>query len=199
MKKDFIIHHFRFKAFWYLIKKIRTFFFSISGAQIGKGTLLSSCYIPWPSQVSIGKYCRLEHGIYFKFDNIHKAGRNIIIGNQVFLGAFCEFNITDSIHIGDYCLIASGCKFIDHDHGFYLDQKIGANGKEEKIIIGENVWLGCNVVVLKGVIIEDGAIVAAGSVVTKNIKKYEIWGGVPAKKISTRSQYLKKENNSNEK
>ena len=48
-------------------------------------------------------------------------------------------------------------------------------------------------------IIEDGAIVAAGSVVTKNIKKYEIWGGVPAKKISTRSQYLKKENNSNEK
>lgn len=199
MKKDFFIHHFRFKGFWYLIKKIRTLFFKMMGSQIGKGTLLPSCFMPWPSQVGIGNHCRLEHGIYFKFDNINKAGRNIIIGNHVFLGALCEFNITDSIHIGDYCLIASGCKFIDHDHGFYLDQRIGPNGKEEQIIIGENVWLGCNVVVLKGVIIEEGAIVAAGSVVTKHIKKHEIWGGVPAKKIGMRDQYLKRDDYSNEK
>ena len=54
------------------------------------------------------------------------------------------------------------------------------------IIIGDDVWLGVNVVILKGVNIGRGAIVAAGSVVTKSIAPYEIWGGMPAKKMSDR-------------
>ena len=170
-----------------MVNIIRTVFFRILGAHIGKGTLLSQCYMPWPSQIGIGKNCRLEHGIYFKFDNIRKSGRNINIGNHVFLGAFCEFNITDSIHIGDHCLIASGCKFIDHNHGMALDEKMmNQIGDESEIIIGDDVWIGCNSIILKGVKIGNGAIVGAGSVVTKVIGKNEIWAGIPAKKIGLR-------------
>jgi acetyltransferase-like isoleucine patch superfamily enzyme len=65
--------------------------------------------------------------------------------------------------------------------GFIMELK-----RQKKIIIGENVWLGCNVAVLKGANIGDGAVVAAGAVVTKSIPPYEIWGGVPAKKIGER-------------
>jgi acetyltransferase-like isoleucine patch superfamily enzyme len=56
-------------------------------------------------------------------------------------------------------------------------------GIEKEIVIGSNVWIGCNVVVLKGVGIGNSAVVAAGAVVTKSIPPYEIWGGVPAKKL----------------
>ena len=60
------------------------------------------------------------------------------------------------------------------------------DGGEDAIILEDDVWIGVNAVVLKGVTIGRGAIVAAGSVVTKSIGAYEIWAGVPARKIRVR-------------
>ena len=161
--------------------------FIIAGMQVGKVTVLPKIQVTWPHQVAIGDNCRLESNISFKFDGIWKPGPAIIIGNRVFLGSGCEFNIRKKITIGDHSLIASGCRFIDHDHGTSISQLIGVqHGPELEITIGPDVWLGCNVVVLKGVTIGQGAVVAAGAVVTKSILPYEIWGGVPAKKIGQR-------------
>lgn len=86
-------------------------------------------------------------------------------------------------------MIASGCKIIDHDHGFKNRDKTlnkQVNGLQKAIVIEDDVWLGVNVVILKGVRIGRGAIIAAGSVATKSIPTYEIWAGVPAQKISER-------------
>lgn len=59
--------------------------------------------------------------------------------------------------------------------------------EERKIItIGNDVFIGMNVTILDGVTIGDGAIIAAGAVVTKDVKPYEIVGGVPAKHIKFR-------------
>ena len=150
----------------------------------------------WPHQVQIGKNCVLESEIYFKFDGIWCPGPSIVIGDNVFIGRGCEFNIRKRISVGRECAIASGCKFIDHDHGItgiMIDETLGA---EEEIKIGDHVWLGCNVLVLKGVTIGNSAVVAAGAVVTKSIPHGEIWAGVPAKKISTRITPPKKAKNS---
>ena len=57
---------------------------------------------------------------------------------------------------------------------------------ERDIIIGDDVWLGANVVVLPGVKIGDGAIVGSGSVVTKDIEAYSVVVGIPAKEIKKR-------------
>lgn len=54
------------------------------------------------------------------------------------------------------------------------------------VTIGNDVWIGGNVVILRGVKIGDGAIIAAGAVVTKDVDPYTIVGGVPAKVIRTR-------------
>lgn len=54
------------------------------------------------------------------------------------------------------------------------------------VVIGNDVWIGFNAIILSGVTIGNGAVIAAGSVVTKNIGDYEIWGGNPAKLIKTR-------------
>jgi acetyltransferase-like isoleucine patch superfamily enzyme len=167
--------------------RVRNLWYKMLGMKIGRGTFLPHIYISWPNQVVIGANCRLEHNIHFKFDGIWRDGKSIVIGNNVFLGSDTEFNITQGIRVGDNALIASGCRFIDHDHGINPGELMRIQPANEKSInIGTDVWLGCNVVILKGVEVGAGAIVAAGAVVTKSVPPYEIWAGVPAKKIGDR-------------
>ena len=59
-------------------------------------------------------------------------------------------------------------------------------GESEKIMIGNDVWIGSNSIILDGVKVHTGAILAAGSVVTKDVQPYAIVGGVPAKVIGYR-------------
>lgn len=181
----FVIRH-RFIAA--IHRAFRKLSLSLLGMKIGDGTVLSKLYVTWPNQVAIGTNCMLEHDIHFKFDGIWESGPAIILNDNVFVGFGCEFNIRKSIVIGANTLIASGCKFIDHDHGITPGELMRKQpGPELPIRIGANVWLGCNVVVLKGVEIGDGAVVAAGAVVTKLIQPNEIWAGVPARKIGERT------------
>jgi acetyltransferase-like isoleucine patch superfamily enzyme len=112
-----------------------------------------------------------------------------VLRDRVFVGFGCEFNVRRRLEIGSDCLIASGCKFIDHDHGTArgeVPMRAQTAGAEAEIVLEEDVWLGVNVVVLKGVRIGRGAIVAAGAVVTSDVPAYEIWGGIPARKLSER-------------
>lgn len=171
-----------------LASYIRKIYYTRLGMKIGKFTALPKIHVTWPHQLRIGDRCILEHDIYFKFDGIWKPGYSIQIGNDVIIGAGCEFNIRKQIDIGDNTLIASGCKFIDHDHGILSGELIrNQPGPEMLIKIGNDVWLGCNVIVLKGVEIGDGAVIAAGSIVTKSVHTNEIWAGIPAKKIGERN------------
>jgi acetyltransferase-like isoleucine patch superfamily enzyme len=183
-KTIFVIRYRYFNKIKYLLKKK---YFQCLGMRIGNNTFFSKFYVTWPHKISLGNDCNLEHDIYFKHDGIWSAEYSIVIDNNVFIGTGCEFNIRKRISIGKNSLIASGCRFIDHDHGIALGELIGRqDGPEAEIIIGEDVWIGCNVIILKGVTIADGAVVAAGAIVTKSIPKNEIWAGVPAKKIGER-------------
>jgi acetyltransferase-like isoleucine patch superfamily enzyme len=84
------------------------------------------------------------------------------------VGDYTKFNISKKITEGDNCLIAAGWRFIDHNHGTMLGKLMNTQKAPKKEInLEDDVWLGCNVLILKGVHIGEGA--AAGSVVTKNI------------------------------
>ena len=168
---------------------IRTSGWRLLGMRVGVGTQLPRIYVTWPHQVSLGERCTVEQGVYFKYDGIWKSGPSLVIGDHVFIGASCEFNFKRGITIGSHCLIASGCHFIDHDHQSArrdLPMATQTDGPEAPVALESDVWIGANVVVLKGVTIGQGAIVAAGAVVRDSIPPYEIWGGVPAKKIGDR-------------
>lgn len=169
-----------------IFSSVRKLYWTLQGCSIGYGTTLPKVTMTWPHQVRIGRRCVLEHGIYFKFDGIWCPGQAIHIADGCFIGAHCEFNIRKGIDIGEGTLIGSGCKFIDHDHGIATLRIDEVPGVEEQIRIGAGVWLGANVIILKGIAVEDGAVVGAGSVVTKSIPPYEIWAGVPARKIGAR-------------
>lgn len=168
------------KAWWQLL-----------GAKIGAGTSMPRVEMIWPHQVSIGRNCILEPDIFFKFAGIWQPGPAIVIQDRVFIGRGCEFNISDGLQIGDDCLIASGCKFIDADHGMAeAGQPMNRQSTlKAPITLEEDVWLGANVIVLKGVTIGRGAVVGAGAVVTKSIPAFEVWAGVPARKISQRARH----------
>ena len=156
---------------------------------IGKGSRCPALRANWPHQVRVGEKCVLESGIYFKFDGIWQLGPRIVIGDNCFIGQNCEFNIRQGIKIEDDCLIASGVKFIDHDHGTESGTSIRHQSPTEAAITVESdVWIGVNAVILKGVVVGHGAIVAAGAVVTRAVSPNTIVGGVPAKQIGCRRE-----------
>jgi acetyltransferase-like isoleucine patch superfamily enzyme len=166
---------------------VRANLWRLQGASIGTGTLIPRLAITWPHQVQIGNNCQLEPDIFFKFDGTWCQGPSIIIGDDVFIGRGCEFNIKKKITIGQGCAIASGCKFIDHDHGILRNFPVRIQpGIEKPIEIGFDCWIGVNAVILKGITIGNGAIIGAGGVLTKSVPPYEVWGGVPAKRIGIR-------------
>jgi acetyltransferase-like isoleucine patch superfamily enzyme len=57
------------------------------------------------------------------------------------------------------------------------------------IIIGNNVWIGLNAIILKGVIIGDGSIITAGAIVNKDVPERCLAGGVPAKILKTNVEW----------
>jgi virginiamycin A acetyltransferase len=98
--------------------------------------------------------------------------------------------------IGKYCAIAEGVRILTTDHNLsyanfsnvmqiknrfkYLDQSKG------EVVIKNAVWIGSSVTILSGVTIGDGAVIGAGSVVTKNVKPFSIYCGVPARFLRKR-------------
>jgi acetyltransferase-like isoleucine patch superfamily enzyme len=88
------------------------------------------------------------------------------------------------IKIGNRVTLTSGVKILTHDGAAWLMRDIkGRRFKYQKVIIGNNVFVGVNSIIMPGVIIEENIIVAAGSVVTKSIPSGSIVAGNPAKII----------------
>ena len=111
----------------------------------------------------------------------------------------------DRLIIGKFCSIACGAKFLftsaNHTlrslstypfplffEEWELDKKQVASAWDNKgdIVIGNDVWIGYEAIILSGVNIGDGAIIGARAVVTKDVPPYTVVGGIPAKEIKKR-------------
>lgn len=130
------------------------------------------------SSLRVGTFLMCAGPCYIKYTEKAQCK----IGKKVFVNHNCSITCVKEITIGDYCNIANNVVIVDHDH------RVGEYGVEEglestPVHIGNNVWIGANAVILRGVSIGDGAIIAAGAVVNHDVPSYEIWGGVPARKI----------------
>ncbi len=110
-----------------------------------------------------------------------EIGSNTTIGYHTFIFS------SESITVGDDCLIAPFVYLVDSDHQIAKGQLINEQPNvTSPISIGDDVWIGTGAKILKGVNIGRGAVIAAGAVVSQDVGPYEIFGGVPAKKIGER-------------
>lgn len=90
---------------------------------------------------------------------------------------------SDEIIIGNNVLIGPRVSFETASHNIFYKKDTGRGFFTQKIVIEDKVWIGAGVIILQGVTIEEGAVVAAGAVVNKDVKRYTVVGGVPAKLI----------------
>jgi acetyltransferase-like isoleucine patch superfamily enzyme len=120
----------------------------------------------------------------------------INIGKNSYIGENTRIWSAIGIKIGDYVNIAHNCNIFDNDtHPIdYLQRREDVENiifkgkrknydtlKRSPIVIEDDVWIGCNVSIMKGVHIGKGAIVAAGSVVVSDVPSWTLVAGIPAK------------------
>ena len=111
------------------------------------------------------------------------------IGNVKYHNSLVDSLIPEFVEIGDNFISAPGSIILAHDASLLIQYK---EYRIQKTVIGSNVFLGANAVVLAGVHVGDGAIIGAGSVVTKDVEANMVVAGNPAQKISTVQEYREK-------
>ena len=130
--------------------------------------------------LTTGRFCRLD---------LAGSKKTLYIGENCEMGDMTHIVAHERVEIGNNVLIASKCFISDTNHGNYkgVDQDSPSSIPKERplstlpVFIGNNVWLGENVVVLPGVKIGDGCIIGANSVVNKCLPGNVIAVGSPAR------------------
>ncbi|NQX48681.1 acyltransferase [Paenibacillus tritici] len=147
-------------------------------------TFGESCYVS-PQAVVLPD--KLQMG-----DRSYIAGGAVVRSARLIMGSDCSLNsysvLSGDITMGDGVRIASHASMYGFNHGFasadipVFRQPCTVKG----IIIGDDVWIGANAVILDGVRIGSHSIIAAGAIVTREVPPYSIVGGNPARVIRTR-------------
>ncbi len=109
------------------------------------------------------------------------CGKNIVLGERVFVNSGCRFQDQGGIHLGDDVLIGHNVVIATLNHN--LDPELRASTIPKPVVIGDKTWVGANATILPGVTVGENAVIAAGAVVTKDVPANAIVGGVPAKVI----------------
>jgi acetyltransferase-like isoleucine patch superfamily enzyme len=118
-----------------------------------------------------------------------RCGRNIHLGRNSHINQYCCIWASENARIvlGDDLLMGPGVKIFSSNHRAEIGPPMNVQPFREKdIIIGNDVWLGANCVVVAGVTIGDGCIIGAGSVVTTDVPAYTVSAGIPARFIKKR-------------
>lgn len=126
---------------------------------------------------------------------------NVSIGKCTYVSSFADIRGIGSVtRIGSFCSVARGVKIMSSGQvhsvdaistfPFYLiDRELKrADFMVHKgdVVIGNDVWIGADAIVLPGVKIGDGAVIGAGAVVTRDVKAFQIVAGVPARTVRMR-------------
>ena len=121
----------------------------------------------------------------YEFLNPRNAGSKISIGkNCQICNRFTAISEGEGIEIGDNVLVGSSVTVLDSDfHEIDPEKRVGGNPKTGKVVLGDNVWIGDRVMILKGTTIGKNSVVAAGAVVSGEFPANVVIGGVPARVI----------------
>ncbi len=144
---------------------------------------------------------KLENGEFYSstLRRIYSHYHGIRVGMYSYGGCFCTENIWPGTEIGRYCSFAKNVYIFRRNHPienksthpFFFNSNLKIVDKDlidfSRLIIGNDVWVGMNAIILPSVSrIGDGAVIGAGSVVTKDVPPYAIMAGNPARVVRYR-------------
>lgn len=127
------------------------------------------------------------------FVKIKPAGGSgdVFIGPHSVINSGCVLYTGNGIRIGTGAAIAANCTFAPVNHEYKRrDVPIRLQGfrpSKGGIVIGDDVWIGANCILLDGCMIGDGCVVAAGSVVRGKLDAYGVYGGNPLTRLGERA------------
>lgn len=144
-------------------------------------------------------FCRMRRAYWrrqkYEIGDASFIYRNVFFQGKVVVGKRCCFSDnclmnggSEGIRIGDDVMIAPNCVLVAFGHE-YQDLEIPMISQPwtyGTIVIEDDVWIGANCTITQGVTLGRGCIVGAGSVVTKDVARHSIVGGVPARVIGSR-------------
>lgn len=142
------------------------------GVVIHNNTVFSG--VEFLGKALIEPYCRIS------------GDPRILFGDNFYMNAGCH--ILGNIRFGRDVMVGPKVVIWGRDHGMELTLPMKEqNHNKGDINIGDDVWIGAGVIILKGVEVGNGAVIGAGSVVTKDIPEFAICVGNPAKVIKFRT------------
>lgn len=158
------------------------------GVRIGRNCWIKRVRIPRnPWDIAISDRVALDDEVVLLTTGPRNTKPKLMIGEGTYVNRFTMFDASETIEIGQRCLIGPFCYITDHDHGLGKGPIAEQPLVSHPVRVGNNVWIGAGAVLLKGVIIGDDAVIAAGSVVTRSVGPAEIVGGVPAEILKSRN------------
>lgn len=133
-----------------------------------------------------------KRGVEIGFGSFVYEGTNVR-DKRSRIGRFSSIGPNVHIGTGRHPLDALSTNTMVHKTCFTIDGEIGVNLEKRvafdqtlPVVIGNDVWVGMNAVIMDGIIIGDGAVIGTGAIVTKDVPPYAIVAGVPAKIIRYR-------------
>ena len=129
------------------------------------------------------KFSLGRHSVVESYSCVNNAVGDVVIGDYTRIGI--HNTIIGPVTIGSHVNLAQGITVTALNHNFEdKNKRIDEQGVSTKpVVIGDDVWIGANAVILPGVTIGKHAVVAAGAVVTTDVPENTVVGGVPAKVI----------------
>ena len=160
-------------------------------ARIHWEVMRREAFVRWPvhgnvlealreGRLELGKGALLEPEVWITAP----GNARVRIGAGTFLNLGVMIAAEELVEIGDHCMLANGCFVTDSSHRYDDPEKpVPWQGFTTKgpTRIGENCWLGANVVVTSGVTIGERCVIGANSVVTKDIEPFSVVAGAPAR------------------
>lgn len=168
-----------------LVVSSDVFFRGLPSVKISKGASIvieDGCVI---NSLQYRYHVHMNKSVYLFSEG---EGAMVRIGRDTRVHGSC-IHALQSIDIGSRCLIAANCQIIDsngHELSFdAVQSRINTRDGGKSIIIGNDVWIGCNSILLGDTQIGDGSVVMAGSVVKGKFPSMAIIGGNPARVLKS--------------
>ena len=161
-----------------LTQKLKRGLYRITYAKI-----IKSSFAKCGNNVTVPEFC--------SFSGIE----HIFVGDDVSFGEYTKILTTRAnVYVGNHIMFGPNVTIVTGNHrinivGKYMSEitdSMKEDSDDQDVCIKNDVWIGCNSVILKGVTIGEGAVIAAGALVSRDVPPYAVVGGVPAKVLKNR-------------